>query len=103
MQQVLGLLILSSSLPLLWLALRQNKPARKVDVPEVDDPARYDLCSRHASRFRPPHGWELTVDATDSADADDVRGAVLDVFADGARCIEFEFLRQVTDAEAASP
>ena len=33
------------------------------DAPEVDDPARYDLCARHASRFRPPHGWELTVDA----------------------------------------
>jgi hypothetical protein len=35
------------------------------DAPEVDDPARYDLCARHASRFRPPHGWELTVDTVD--------------------------------------
>jgi hypothetical protein len=35
------------------------------DAPEVDDPARYDLCARHASRFRPPHGWELTVDAVE--------------------------------------
>jgi hypothetical protein len=35
------------------------------EVPDVDDPARYDLCARHAARFRPPHGWELTVDATD--------------------------------------
>ena len=26
------------------------------DAPEVDDPARYDLCARHADRFRPPHG-----------------------------------------------
>lgn len=38
------------------------------EAPEVDDPARYDLCARHASRFRPPHGWELTVDVT-AADA----------------------------------
>lgn len=36
------------------------------DVPEVDDPARYDLCARHAERFRPPHGWELTVDVRDA-------------------------------------
>ncbi|MFN8026712.1 MAG: DUF3499 family protein [Acidimicrobiia bacterium] len=35
------------------------------DSPEVDDPARYDLCARHAERFRPPHGWELTVDIRD--------------------------------------
>jgi len=23
------------------------------------DPSRYDLCARHAARFRPPNGWEL--------------------------------------------
>lgn len=39
------------------------------DVPEVDDPARYDLCARHAERFRPPHGWELTVDVREPATA----------------------------------
>ena len=38
------------------------------DAPEVDDPARYDLCSRHADRFRPPHGWELTVDVRTNHD-----------------------------------
>jgi hypothetical protein len=36
------------------------------DAPEVDDPARYDLCARHADRFRPPQGWELTVDVRDT-------------------------------------
>lgn len=39
------------------------------EAPEVDDPARYDLCSRHADRFRPPHGWELTVDVRTGQDA----------------------------------
>jgi hypothetical protein len=43
-------------------------------APEVDDPARYDLCTRHADRFRPPHGWELTVDVrtTHEVGLDDV-------------------------------
>jgi hypothetical protein len=49
-------------------AARTVVMAAAPEVPEVDDPARYDLCARHASRFRPPHGWELTVDAT-AADA----------------------------------
>jgi len=40
------------------------------DAPEVDDPARYDLCARHADRFRPPHGWELTVDVRTTHDVD---------------------------------
>jgi hypothetical protein len=40
------------------------------EAPEVDDPARYDLCARHADRFRPPHGWALTVDVRDPQEVD---------------------------------
>lgn len=27
------------------------------DLPDPPDPASYDLCSSHTSRFRPPRGW----------------------------------------------
>jgi len=49
------------------------------DAPEVDDPACYDLCARHADRFRPPHGWELTVDVRTPHDHGPHDGGLHDV------------------------
>lgn len=39
-----------------------DRTARLVELLDERDPQAYDLCEPHATRTRPPHGWEIADD-----------------------------------------
>ncbi len=84
--------------------------AREVELDALAQrrsPQTYDLCTVHAARTRPPHGWELRDRRPDDDRRRDVRGAVpADLGGDRTVAVLAAALRAVPDAvseDAAAP